>query len=71
MVAHMVQIICPELYPQKFKYLTPEREKYIRENYGMDVMMQAKDLKLNWRTIHLLQRRLGLRKCRNPTDKED
>jgi hypothetical protein len=55
---------------RKPRYMTPERDAYLRANSSIDPLMLAEDLRLPERYVLAYQRYLGLRKCRNPRDKK-
>lgn len=58
-----VRIFAPELFTRKKRYESPERERHLRENAGVDPVLLAADLGLHVEVVKAYQRKLGLRLC--------
>lgn len=60
---NVMKIYCPDLYPLKRpKYMTPERDKFLREYKDVSVAALAEQLKLSERIVIGYLQKLGLRK---------
>lgn len=58
----------PELYEpvwrnRQGRHRTPARDRFFRENWGVDPAMLADELGLSERFVRMYQRKMGLRKC--------
>lgn len=63
-------VSCPDLVGiRRPSYMTPERDRYLREHSFLDASLLASDLRLSPRWIHKYLRTLGLRRCANKYDK--
>jgi hypothetical protein len=52
-------------------WATPARVAHIRANVGVDATLLGNDIGLCAQYVEIIQRRLGLRKCRNYQTKEE
>lgn len=55
--------------PKRDIYKNKIRDEYLKQNHFIDVAILADELGLSIQFIQMRMRRLGLRKCRNKTDR--
>jgi hypothetical protein len=58
------RVFAPELFEPRRRYRNPAREAFLRQNVGIDPAVLAMTLGVTERFVRMLQRKLGLRKCR-------
>lgn len=66
----MTIVYAPDLWPRRADPKQTRHDAAIREACGVDPAIIAATLDISERFVRMRQRKLGLRKCRNPRDKE-
>ena len=61
----------PELYKPKHNWLVERHQKAVLAARGVDPALVADELGITERTVRMIQRKLGLRKCMNQRNRRD